>query len=394
MKALFLLLFCSVMLIQAAMDSTLMREVDAKIASHKSRSDSISTLIRDGKKQILTLSKKEDEQLAMLNEMEFNIEISHLYITELGKETDSLHQEIELLLPQIDSLTTAQTKRISLMAQRVRQLYKMGEPNILAIILGSHSPDEMKHRLQMAQYLNRYDKSLLREIQKSQQIIEFEKLGLEKQEEYLLIIKEDKQEEADRITLQISERKKHLHSIQEEKEKWQSAIKELRVAQRELTHLVDNLVEKKRSIKDDAQNRKRLAFEKKKGILPWPVVGRVITSFGKVVHPKYKTTTVSNGIDIAVSKGKKVAAVAAGVVEFVGQMRGYGKLVVIDHKGGYRTIYAHLDKISVTKGEKLSSKKIIGQVGESGSLEGTKLHFEIRSESKTVNPEEWLKPRS
>ncbi len=71
-------------------------------------------------------------------------------------------------------------------------------------------------------------------------------------------------------------------------------------------------------------------------------------------------------------------------------MKGYGKIVLVDHFGGYTTIYAHLSTALVKKGDEIAVGKKIGTVGESGSLDGVKLHFEIRKKAKALNPTEWL----
>jgi murein DD-endopeptidase MepM/ murein hydrolase activator NlpD len=134
-------------------------------------------------------------------------------------------------------------------------------------------------------------------------------------------------------------------------------------------------------------------FAEQKGKLPWPVTGRITGNFGRIVHPEYKTIIQNNGIDIEAPNGTPIKSVAAGIVEFVGRMRGYGKLMIINHHGGFLTIYAHLNENFFEKGARVNQGTVIGSVGESGSLEGSKLHFEIRSENNALNPNDWLRKR-
>jgi septal ring factor EnvC (AmiA/AmiB activator) len=102
---------------------------------------------------------------------------------------------------------------------------------------------------------------------------------------------------------------------------------------------------------------------------------------------------MSNGIDIKAAKGEKVFSVAPGRVDYIGWMRGYGKFIIINHFGGYLTVYAHLEKISVVESQDLNFGDEIGLTGETGSLNGIKLHFQIRHESETVDPREWLEKK-
>jgi septal ring factor EnvC (AmiA/AmiB activator) len=135
------------------------------------------------------------------------------------------------------------------------------------------------------------------------------------------------------------------------------------------------------------------AFEKNKGRLPWPVEGAIVKEFGKIVHPVYKTVTMSIGVDIGTGRGERVECVASGKVEYVGWMRGYGQFVIVNHPGGYLTIYAHLDSIMVAKDKDVATGEALGTVGETGSLDGAKLHFQVRKSSDPLNPREWLEKR-
>jgi murein DD-endopeptidase MepM/ murein hydrolase activator NlpD len=111
----------------------------------------------------------------------------------------------------------------------------------------------------------------------------------------------------------------------------------------------------------------------------------------KIIHPKYNTTTKNNGIDINGRYGDNVFAVAPGKVAYADRFMGYGNLVLIDHLDGYYSLYGHLSEILVRVGDEVSVGRIIGRVGESGSLSGPMLHFELRKNGKPVDPVAYLK---
>lgn len=134
---------------------------------------------------------------------------------------------------------------------------------------------------------------------------------------------------------------------------------------------------------------KHFASQKRK--LPWPVKGRIVLKYGKIYSRKFNTYYFHNGIDIRVDKGKPVQSVYYGWVVFTGWYKGYGNMVIIDHKQGYYTLYAHLDKVRVAKGDYVNIGQTIATSGDSGSLKGPYLYFEIRRYKKTYNPVYWLK---
>jgi murein DD-endopeptidase MepM/ murein hydrolase activator NlpD len=96
------------------------------------------------------------------------------------------------------------------------------------------------------------------------------------------------------------------------------------------------------------------------------------------------------GLDLSAPKGTKVRATADGRVTFAGRSGDFGRLVVIEHSGGYETRYAHLKSIEVTKGKKLKRGAVIGRVGKSGNATGFHLHYEIRLQGTPVNPRSYL----
>jgi septal ring factor EnvC (AmiA/AmiB activator) len=126
------------------------------------------------------------------------------------------------------------------------------------------------------------------------------------------------------------------------------------------------------------------------GRLPWPCEGEVITNFGVETHPKFGTIIKSNGIDLKASAGTYVRAVAAGTVSYAGPLTGYGNAVILDHGGGYYTLYGRLESVAVQIGYKVARADRLGFIGETSAPEGAVLHFEIRQGKKALDPQAWL----
>ena len=131
------------------------------------------------------------------------------------------------------------------------------------------------------------------------------------------------------------------------------------------------------------------SFSALKGRLNWPVErGKIVKQFGENRNVKLNTVTLNYGIDIKTVSEEDVRAVADGVISAIDWIPGYGSVVIITHKGDFRTVYSHLSNIFVKEGDRVKLGTIIGKVGE--SLEGNILHFEIWNSRNKQNPEVWL----
>jgi septal ring factor EnvC (AmiA/AmiB activator) len=130
-----------------------------------------------------------------------------------------------------------------------------------------------------------------------------------------------------------------------------------------------------------------------RGRLSWPTAGTVTAGFGAQVHPRFGTRTFRNGVDIEAAEGTGVDAVLAGQVVYTGWFKGYGNLIIIDHGDELFTLYAHVSQIHVKEGDTVRQGQRIGAVGDTGSLSGPRLYFEVRYRGKPQDPEQWLRQR-
>lgn len=126
-----------------------------------------------------------------------------------------------------------------------------------------------------------------------------------------------------------------------------------------------------------------------------PILGaRITDKFGKRRDPFIERFKHHNGIDLSARYGTKVYAAAAGVVEFTRVRyrlnKGYGKVVILNHDYGYKTLYGHLSKISVKPGQKVDRWQLIGFSGDTGRATGPHLHYEVWHNGKPANPEDFI----
>jgi septal ring factor EnvC (AmiA/AmiB activator) len=134
------------------------------------------------------------------------------------------------------------------------------------------------------------------------------------------------------------------------------------------------------------------------GSLRWPVEGEIVYRFGRERRPN-GTILRWNGIGIRAQTGTPVRAVKAGTVVLAGPFEGYGPTVVLDHGGGFYTLYLYLEEIGVIQGRTVEEGQVVGTVGGSGTPEGPHLEFQIRAPvgggaPQAMDPLQWLRSRA
>ena len=126
------------------------------------------------------------------------------------------------------------------------------------------------------------------------------------------------------------------------------------------------------------------------GSFIYPVNARITSPFGPRRHPIFGVKSMHSGIDLAAPRGTKVKASEGGLVIYSGWYGGYGKVAIVDHSKGYTTLYAHMDKINVKVGQRISQGDVVGYEGATGYATGPHLHFEVRTQGRPQNPTLYL----
>ena len=143
----------------------------------------------------------------------------------------------------------------------------------------------------------------------------------------------------------------------------------------------------KAKISSDPKQKLPVIAARSSSKFSWPVRGKILSAFGTKPNG-----LVNDGINIAASRGTTVKAAENGVVAYAGnEVKGMGNLIIIQHSGGWMTVYAHLDSMALRRGARVNVGQKIGTVGASGKVDRPQLHFEIRKGTKAYNPSQYLK---
>jgi septal ring factor EnvC (AmiA/AmiB activator) len=275
------------------------------------------------------------------------------------------------------------------MSRRVVALYKAGEVGPVRFLFASETMPELLTRASALQTFVEYDASLVARYREYLAAYE----DLEQEAKLATLMRDEASRRLTKRSGQLSEerreRRRILARVREDRTFERQLLVELEKAARALEETLQAL--------GDSGGRGPVVvgqdFAKRKGRLAAPLDSEITLAFGKVVDEEFRTETLRKGVEFAASGGESVRAVAPGAVRFAGWFRGYGELVIVDHGDEYFTVSSHLNDVFVHVGDVVSEGDTLGSVGETGSLTGPSLYFEIRRGSEPQDPEVWLAPR-
>ena len=255
------------------------------------------------------------------------------------------------------------------------------------------------YRTQYLKVISDIERKTTKRIERLLIEISKQKLELEAALRDNLILKRDKEKEMSSYRNMRINREKELNRIRTDKKALSSYIDEKEAGVNQLENIIKQVLEDKARYEREARIRqqqealKTKSFKSLAGQLPWPASGRIIAKFGRQWNSKLKTTTENPGIDIKGKPGSAIRTVLGGVVTTITYIRGYGTTIIIDHGGGFYTVYSHVTNIQATVDSEVRNGDVIAYMGDSGSINGSKLHFEIWGKGQKLDPEKWLRKK-
>ncbi len=360
--------------------------LDDRIHSQKGKLQDIEVQIKKHRADTQQLKKKETDVLKQLSYLDKEIALATRYLAELGKKERLLNQQIDSLRANISVEGNVLVRQKAILAERVRQMYMRGPEHQWVFVLGGEDMSDKLRRYKFMRMVAERDAQLIHAVDERKQGLELEQAGVTEALADIAATRSVQEAEAAKLQKNKRTRVSMLNQIGADQTKNQQAINKLEKSQEQLKNLIGQL---ERS-REDPTGLPPGGFVKLKGRLGKPVSGKIIGSFGKSRHPTYGTVTFNNGVDIQAADGSPIRAVAAGRVEFVDWIDSYGNCIIINHGGGYYTLYAHASDIFVRPDQNVLGNDVIAEVGDTGSLHGYACHFEIRQSKQALNPMEWF----
>lgn len=363
-------------------------DAQQRVAREEAKLDLLNGKLSSLRKELDGLDRRETSLLGELHRLELEIRVASDEIELTKLKLDRGYREMDENLARIQALEKSIDELKPFLESRARSLYKLGRLSYVRLLLSVEKPSELTRAYRYISWLAREDAERMSRFLEDQKYLEEAKARLLVQTESLLQLRKDLEANARTLENRRASREALLAEVNERQEMAGALVHELEDAREDLGKLVDSLIAGRPPEQEDVYLPMRM-FE---GEIGWPVEGRLDGHFGTQLHPRYKTVTVRNGIEIDAPPGTPVNAVYDGEVVYAAWFQGYGNLIILQHPGDMHSLYGYLSDFQVQRGERVTRGEPIGFVGDTGSLGGPRLYFEIRVGGRPVDPEKWLDP--
>jgi len=280
--------------------------------------------------------------------------------------------------------------------KRVVHAYKLKPARQLDLFIDAASPREFYYRIKYISAVNEADRQLYKDILDNIEEIDTKSTQIDRETKAISRkVKDLENEQRDLGKLKKAQESQHK-VVTENKALLAKQIQQKESSIKEIRNVISKTQKDKKAYLDRlAEERKKreimaLPFDQKKGKLLWPATGQIVSSFGKQKHPVLGTITENSGIEIATSKGAPVRAVSDGMVVTITWLRGFGNTIIVLHDNNYYTVYSHVEDIDVIQDEYVDAGQQMATVSSDGSMNGTRLHFELWHEQDKLDPSSWL----
>lgn len=360
----------------------------ASLADRPADLERLREAIEASRERVATFEREERGTLAALEAIETSAQLLEAEVARAEKEA----RQAAAALDEAEAAREGAAERVAQleasMATRAVALYRAGELGAVPLLFAAGDLRDFLGRVQTLRQLLTHDASLLTRHRNAEATLEAARAHAE---EAATASDAARANLASRSAELVAERKtkqRLVAKLRRSRSLERSALAELETAARALEEAVAALP---RDGGADGPLAPSVAFASRKGKLPAPVDGRVARGFGRVVDSEFRTATFRKGVEFDVPAGTPVRAVAEGRVRFAGRFRGYGNTVILEHGDEYFSVSAHLDRIDVAVGDPVKAGAAIALSGESGSLQGPLLYFEIRRGGEALDPRRWLR---
>ncbi|MBI3222245.1 MAG: peptidoglycan DD-metalloendopeptidase family protein [Nitrosomonadales bacterium] len=374
----------------------LLTTVSSAYANQQEELENLRKRIGEMQREMDRTSESKSEVADALRESEREISNSNRQLAELSAQQRAAEQKLRELQSQQQNLSSSMAGQQTLLGKLLYQQYLGGKQEYFKLILNNQDPNQVARDLQYYQYIARNRASWLNTLRNDlsalnvvslatrDQLAELAQLRDQQaaQKKLLEKGKRDRLQMLSKISLQLRTQRREINRLQRNENRLAELVEKLTklLAQPKSKSLFRN-----ENLPDNRFDGS--PFDRLKGKLSLPVRGEITNRFNT---PRPDSTVLWKGLFVRTSSGQEVKAVAAGQVVFADWLRGFGNLLIVDHGKGYMSLYGNNETLYKQVGDVLRGGDTIAAVGNSGGNEDFGLYFELRHESKPLDPMKWL----
>ena len=328
-------------------------------------------------------ARDRDRLTGELQEAEITIAEQRQRLKDLERERSFTEKRRAELDAAIATREAELEREAETLGSQLRAAYMSGEQERLKLLLNQQDPATLGRLMRYYRYLNDYRTTNIDTINRRIRELAELRSQVAAEEARLTVIAKERYAELADLNGAQEKRQSLLASVRQKITDEGREVDRLATEERDLARLVDELT----SILSDYPISSEDPFAEHKGRLTWPVAGALTHDFGQ---PRAGGQLKWNGVVLAAPRGREVRAVYHGRVAFADWLAGMGLLVIVDHGDGYMSLYGYNETILKNAGDWVAPGDVIATVGDSGGQQQAALYFEIRRNTRPVNPRDWV----
>jgi septal ring factor EnvC (AmiA/AmiB activator) len=366
------------------------------LASQQQELDNLRQRITTMQSEVAKTSESKSEAADALRESERAISDSNRKIAELAEQQRAADFKLNELQTQQQQLKQHLSWQQNLLSKLLYQQYLGGKHEYLRLMLDNQDPSKVARDLQYFRYIARNRAAWLAGLRNDLNALNAVSDKVHEQSETLAKFRAEQADQKEKLKQVQHEKLLVLSRISRQLAQQRHEISRLQHDENRLAQLVSKIAEmlakpkSKSMFRNDNIPDSRFdgkPFEQLQGKLALPVKGDITNHFGTA---RPDSTVLWKGLFIKTASGQPVKAVAAGRVVFADWLRGFGNLIIVDHGNAYMSLYGNNETLYKQVGDELRGGDTIATVGNSGGNSDSGLYFELRHESRPLDPAKWL----
>lgn len=367
------------------------RYIDTTLALDQTKSEkqALKQSINENRQELDAMVGQEKMLVERLDSLAQAVNRNRRQLAGLRKELALLDSKIARAMDESQALDQRIIRNTTDVSKRLVALYKINQLGTANLLASADSVNDLVQRRNALEFILAAD-----ERQRRQLITDLERWnGLRRELEVHRTNKRrletKRKQNLDRLHHEKVQRALLLQDTRNHQQLKQAALGQLQASARQLDQTIE-VLSPSSVVEPDRATAPPGSLGRLRGLLKWPVRGKIINFFGPFKNTRYNITNYRSGVDIQSDRGEPIRAISEGRILYADWFKGYGNMMIVDHGHSYCTLYAHLEEMFKRKSETVKSGEVIATVGESGALSGPGLYFEIRHRGKPEDPQLWL----
>jgi len=359
------------------------------VSEFEQRLNRINGQIKDLRERLETEARKETSILTSLARINLNRSLVERELAAQNVELERGRADLAVIQTNIRAIRGRIDRERESIEKTLVTLYKIGRVDFFQFLLRARDIETYASESKHLSILARGQDRVLAAYLASLEELRAAESGLVSKQRELAAMTRAATLKRQELMTEARKSASLVQEIRKNRVTYQQTLKELAESAEELQKLMAKIISQEWVLPASW-----VPLYERKGKLAWPLQGRVITAFGFERHPDFKTVVQNKGVEISPGKDKSlILSVHPGKVVYADYFQGYGNLLIVDHGMTYYTLYGHCSEFLAAVGDMVRAGQPLAVVGDTGSLKGECLYFEIRHKTQALDPLQWLKRR-